>query len=339
MSVPGRCISVAAGNAGQEVAEFEGDLGYVMGRIHTSGSVPARGLAKDIEWVVVGNSKADISENELEIWYSPQDRFTVLVRPPGSSRWIGPVEPQQFIENQLLEEGCILSVYNELYHPSNGANYISLYLTPFLSEAGIVGIPAGNWTVRLHGLEVRDGKYHGWIERDDPRERGRIGDRETWSFPSFFSEASNVDNSSVSSLACGHRVLSVANLDDARRAHPHHQQPGADARQPLQAGHGRARHQRHRRQGLRRAGRPLDKDDGDEHGEPLRHRRGRADAGDGEEAAAHRRADRGHHAFAPRSPCPATASSGATAPDSVASTRMLASTRPQHINDRKDITK
>jgi subtilisin family serine protease len=215
MAVPGRCVSVAAGNAGQEVAEFDGDIGYVMGRIHTSGSVPARGLAKDIEWVVVGNSKADISENELEIWYSPQDRFAVSVRPPGSSRWIGPVEPQEFIENQLLEEGCVLSVYNELYHPSNGANYISLYLSPFFAEPAVVGIPSGNWTVRLHGREVRDGKYHGWIERDDPRERGRVGERETWSFPSFFSESSNVDNSSVSSLACGHRVLSVANLDDA----------------------------------------------------------------------------------------------------------------------------
>ena len=63
MSVPGRCISVAAGNAGQEVAAFEGDSGYVMGRIHTSGSVPASDLVKDIEWLVVGNGVADISEN------------------------------------------------------------------------------------------------------------------------------------------------------------------------------------------------------------------------------------------------------------------------------------
>jgi len=213
MSVPGRCVCVAAGNAGQEVAEFEGDMGYVMGRIHTSGSVPARGLVKDIGWVVVGNGVADISENELEIWYSPQDRFSVSVRAPGSEQWVGPVEPQQYIENRLLPEGCIVSVYNELYHPANGANYISIYLSPFFGEPGVVGIPAGDWTVRLRGEEVRDGKYHGWIERDDPRRRGRVGERETWRFPSFFSAASNVDNSSVSSLACGHRVISVANLD------------------------------------------------------------------------------------------------------------------------------
>jgi len=215
MSVPGRCISVAAGNAGQEVAAFEGDSGYVMGRIHTSGSVPASDLVKDIEWIVVGNGIADISENELELWYSPQDRFDVLVRPPNSNQWIGPITPRQFIENQQLKDGSFVSIYNELYHPANGANYISIYLSPLLSDKGIVGVPAGRWTVRLRGREVRDGRDHAWIERDDPRQLGRIGDREMWRFPSFFSESSNVDNSSVSSLACGQRVLSVANLDEA----------------------------------------------------------------------------------------------------------------------------
>jgi subtilisin family serine protease len=69
--------------------------------------------------------------------------------------------------------------------------------------------------VRLRGLEVRDGRFQGWIERDDPRRLGRVGEREAWRFPSFFSERSNVDRSSVSSLACAERVISVANLDEA----------------------------------------------------------------------------------------------------------------------------
>jgi subtilisin family serine protease len=215
MSIPGRCICVAAGNAGQEVAQFDGDSGYVMGRIHTSGQIPARDLVKDIEWIVVGNGMLDLSENELEIWYGPQDRFAVSVRPPGAEEWIGPVEPQEYIENRQLRDGTFISIYNELYHPANGANYISLYLAPFLSGAGTIGIAAGRWTVRLHGREVRDGRYHGWIERDDPHPLGRVGDKETWRFPSFFSTASNVDDSSVSSLACGNRVISVANLDEA----------------------------------------------------------------------------------------------------------------------------
>lgn len=215
MSIPGRCICVAAGNAGQEVAQFDGDSGYVMGRIHTSGQIPARDLVKDIEWIVVGNGLMDLSENELEIWYSPQDRFAVSVRPPGAEEWIGPIEPQEYIENRQLRDGTFISIYNELYHPANGANYISLYLAPFLSGAGTIGIAAGRWTVRLHGREVRDGRYHGWIERDDPHPLGRVGDKAAWRFPSFFSTASNVDDSSVSSLACGNRVISVANLDEA----------------------------------------------------------------------------------------------------------------------------
>ncbi len=215
MAVPGRSIAVAAGNAGQEVAAFKGDRGYVMGRIHTSGTVSARGLVKDIEWMVVGNGEMDLSENELEIWYSSQDRFAVEVRPPDGG-WIGPIEPRQYIENQQLADGSFLSIYNELYHPANGSNYISIYLSPFFTRRGVVGVPAGRWTVRLHGLEVRDGRYHGWIERDDPRRLGRVGDREAWRFPSFFSEGSNVDDSQVSSLACGRRVIGVANLDEAK---------------------------------------------------------------------------------------------------------------------------
>jgi hypothetical protein len=185
-----------------------------MGRIHSAGRLPARDLDTVLEWVLVGNGIVDVSENELELWYSPQDRFAVSVRPPGGN-WIGPLEPLEFIENQRLADGSFVSIYNELYHPANGANCLSVYLSPFLNPAGIVGIPAGTWTVRLHAREARDGRFHAWIERDDPRRLGRIGQREAWSFPSFFSARSNVDSSSVSSLACGHAVVGVANLDEA----------------------------------------------------------------------------------------------------------------------------
>ncbi len=216
VSIPGRAICVAAGNAGQEVAEFEGDMGYVMGRIHTSGRIPASGLITDIEWLVAGNGIADISENELEIWYSSQDRFAVWVRPPGME-WIGPVEPRFYVENKQLPDKTLVSIYNEVYNPANGSNYIAIYLTPFRHPQGIVGVRAGQWTVRLQGLEVKDGRYHGWIERDDPRRIGKIGDNKfAWRFPSFFSQKSMVDDSSVSSLGCGFRIISVANLNEAK---------------------------------------------------------------------------------------------------------------------------
>jgi subtilisin family serine protease len=76
------------------------------------------------------------------------------------------------------------------------------------------GVKAGIWTVMLHALEVRNGEFHGWIERDDPRRYGRLGTSQGWAFPSFFAKSSNVDQSSVSSLGCTRRIITVGNLDE-----------------------------------------------------------------------------------------------------------------------------
>jgi subtilisin family serine protease len=212
----GRCVCVAAGNAGQGKAENEQDMGWVMGRIHTSGQVKATGLDTDIDWTVAGRDGKDFSENELELWLSPQDRFAVSVRTPSGER-IGPIEPLEFIENRQLRDGTFVSIYNELYHATNGANYIGIYLSPNFAANPIIGVSAGTWTVRLHGQDVRDGHFDGWIERDDPHvlppQPGVVA---PLAFPSFLSERSNVDCSSISTLACGLRVVAVGNLDDVR---------------------------------------------------------------------------------------------------------------------------
>jgi subtilisin family serine protease len=215
LATRGRCVSVAAGNAGQERGESADDLGWVVGRIHSSGRIAAANLERDLEWVVVGDGIMDVSENEMEIWFSPQDRIAVSVKPPNGG-WTQPVEPREFIQNRMLPDGTMLSVYNEVYHPANGLNYISLYLSPFFSSTAVIGVASGTWTVRLHAREIRDGRFHAWIERDDPQKLGRVGDREAWAFPSFFSEGSFVDDSTVSSLGCANRVITVANLDEAK---------------------------------------------------------------------------------------------------------------------------
>lgn len=217
LTLPGRCISIAAGNAGQEKGLSVDDYGYTMGRIHTAGKIEATGLSKDIFWTIpesVFDAKVgDISENEMEIWYQPQDRISVKLKPPGMP-WIGPVKPGQFVENKQLADGSFISIYNDSYHFSNGHNYIGIYLSPNLKHKGkIVPITAGEWQVRLIGEEIRHGEFDGWIERDDPRPLGNAGELQLWNFPSFFAEQSNVDNSSISSLACAHNVIAVANCD------------------------------------------------------------------------------------------------------------------------------
>jgi subtilisin family serine protease len=216
LATPGRAVCVAAGNAGQESAEREDDFGWVMGRIHTSGKVPSKGLEVDLDWTVIGNGIADVSENELELWYSPQDRISVLLQPPDSQEWFE-VKPGEFIENHRLASGTRISAYNEVYHPVSGANYIAVYLTPNLKQGAFVGVQAGVWRVRLRGDDIRDGSFHGWIERDDPNEIGRQGGMRLFRFPSFFSARTNVDSHSINSLACAHRVIGVANIDDLRQ--------------------------------------------------------------------------------------------------------------------------
>ncbi|QKS63015.1 S8 family serine peptidase [Cupriavidus gilardii] len=212
LATPGRAISIAAGNAGQERPTDEDRFGWIMGRIHTSGKIAAKGLTVELEWIVVGDGIADLSENELEIWYGAQDRLTVSVQPPGSADWYE-VAPKQYIENRRLPDGTVLSVYNELYHPSNGDNYIGVYLSPFLDARAYTPITAGVWKVRLHGDEIRDGSFHAWIERDDPTELQRRRELAAYRFPSFFAEATNVDSHSINSLACAHWVIGVANAD------------------------------------------------------------------------------------------------------------------------------
>jgi subtilisin family serine protease len=220
LSTPGRSVAVAAGNAGRLAPLTRGDMGFLEGRIHTSGRLSAAGLSRNIEWVVVGNGKGDLSENELEIWYGMQDRFAFEIKPPSSDRWIGPVEPGAYIENRVLESGTVLSVFNQLYSPSNGNNQISCFLSPFFSRDGVVGVEAGVWMLRLHGRDVRDGSFHAWIERDDPRRFRRVGVESGWAFPSFFSRATAVDTHTVNSLASGDAVIAVANLDsDVERIH------------------------------------------------------------------------------------------------------------------------
>ncbi len=216
LSSPGRAISVAAGNAGQEKATSPDDIGFIMGRIHASGRIAATGLAVDLEWTVVGNGFEDMSENELEIWYGAQDRLTVMLKPPGSADWIT-VNPCEYVENRRLHSGTFVSVYNELYHPTNGANYAAIYLSPNLDRANLRGVAAGVWTVRLIGQEIRDGRFDCWIERDDPIDVGSYRGVRLVRFPSFFTERSNVDSHSISSLACGQRVIAVANLDEPKQ--------------------------------------------------------------------------------------------------------------------------
>jgi len=211
MFEPGRAICVAAGNSGQDQPQFDGDLGFWSGRVHASGKIPAASLRRDLEWTVVGNGLEDISENQVNIWFGAEDEFLVELFAPNGER-IGPVAPGEQIENQMLADRTMVSIYNRLSDPKNGDNCISVFLSPFMGRP-VIGITAGSWKVRLTGKVIRSGAFNAWIERDDPGQ-GNAGGR--WRLPSFFGNTTYVDNSTLSSLACGPRVTGVTNYDQAR---------------------------------------------------------------------------------------------------------------------------
>jgi carboxypeptidase C (cathepsin A)/V8-like Glu-specific endopeptidase/GH25 family lysozyme M1 (1,4-beta-N-acetylmuramidase)/subtilisin family serine protease len=138
-SAPGRAVCMSAGN-------------YFDKRIHASGQLrPTQ--ERTIVWEILENKPTN---NQLEFWYSWQDKFEVTVRSPDGSiaARAGIGERSKFI----VDGKEVGNVYHRGQEPNNLDNHITIYL---YKEA-----PAGEWEVTLIGTDVIDGRYHAWIERD-----------------------------------------------------------------------------------------------------------------------------------------------------------------------------
>lgn len=136
---PGRAVCLSAGN-------------YFDKRIHASGQLrPTQ--ERTLIWELIEGKPTN---NQLEFWYSWQDKFEVTVRSPDGSitarAAIG--ERSKFVVGGK-EVG---NVYHRGQEPNNLDNHITIYL---YQEA-----PTGEWEVTLIGTDVIDGRYHAWVERD-----------------------------------------------------------------------------------------------------------------------------------------------------------------------------
>lgn len=172
---PNRAAVIAAGNA------------YDDG-IHATGKVAQDGFT-DIQWNL---KQPDISDDELELWYKAGDRFRLeLIAPNGTS-----VASLDLGENGRLKNDrgeTMMFIAHRKQDPNNGDNVISLF------HASRASTPDGSWTVRLHGVQVTDGNFHAWIERDD------FGQTQF---------APPLDNShTIGSLSCGQKTIVVGSYD------------------------------------------------------------------------------------------------------------------------------
>lgn len=171
---PNRAVVVAAGNSFGEA-------------IHAMGSVPAGGKV-EIRWQI---PPFDWTSNELELWYSGGDRFAVDVIDPGG-KVVAHVNPGETWEKPDANSG-LLTVVNRLRDPNNGENTVNAFFER--------GVRDGIWTLRICGDEVRDGRFHAWIERDE-RGQSHFVDSKDGSYQVS-------DEYTLSSIACGQQTIVV----------------------------------------------------------------------------------------------------------------------------------
>lgn len=125
---------------------------YYDRNIHTSGRIRP-GETMSFDWVI---REGDKTPNQLEIWYSGKDVLDVEVTSPsgGISKRVA-LGKRENIES----EGTLLGrIYHRKQEPNNHDNHLVVYLYPQAE--------AGQWKISLIALDVLDGRFNAWIERD-----------------------------------------------------------------------------------------------------------------------------------------------------------------------------
>lgn len=138
---PNRAVVIAASNS-----QVDG--------IHTSGQVPATGLAEDLVWRV-----RDLVGGEAEVWFPGAKRLELSLIGPDGTVVLDALQPGDTAE--IADEQGKLAVFasSRLTEPNNGDNVLGIYLAP--------GLPGGDWTIRLRSLGGDTVDYHAWVERLD----------------------------------------------------------------------------------------------------------------------------------------------------------------------------
>jgi subtilisin family serine protease len=167
---------------------------YFQADLHSTGVV-RQGEQAELHWQVAPSNN-EIAE--MEIWYPGADVFAMeLLDPTGLSLGRVPLGEDQVVRD---EDHIIASIYHRHHDPNNGDNQIDVFLWP---DAAL-----GIWTAKLEGVVVSDGRYHAWIERDDP------------TFQSRFVAGSASPFSSTGTIVNGYRTIGVGAYDGRNPSTP-----------------------------------------------------------------------------------------------------------------------
>ncbi len=137
-AAPSRAIVVAASNS------------YELG-IHASGVIEPNGYF-DLSF--------KFAEGQcliLDLWYRSKDQFAAEIFSPAGQSF-GQVELGTSRSWPDPKAELSMKLVHIARHEDNRDNRIQCFLS--------TSSPAGVWTLRLHGIEVQDGRFHAWIEGD-----------------------------------------------------------------------------------------------------------------------------------------------------------------------------
>jgi phosphatidylserine/phosphatidylglycerophosphate/cardiolipin synthase-like enzyme/subtilisin family serine protease len=125
---------------------------YFARPIHASGHLRP-GATAALDWTT---DAADVTPNELEIWYPGVDVLGVqLTGPTGALVAAAPLREHAPVVVGRQEVGHL---YHRSHEPNNGRNHVNVFL--------YANAPPGNWRLSLFGDDVADGRWHAWVERD-----------------------------------------------------------------------------------------------------------------------------------------------------------------------------
>jgi len=170
-----RAIVISAGNS------FER-------RIHTCGKIEPDQPTK-LEWEIGFNDRSD---NELEIWYKENDELEVEVITP-SNQSLGRIPLGQSKSANSNGETVVLIAHRK-DDPNNHDNQIDIFVSKNFGY--------GKWSIILHPVNINNGTYYSWIERDPAR-----GGQSTFSF--------NTSKSchTLGSISTGKLTIAVGSYD------------------------------------------------------------------------------------------------------------------------------
>jgi len=175
---PGRALVKSAGN-------LHTGHGHAAGRL-------VNGQTRRLTWSVAND---DTTQNEIEIWYSSRDRLRVrLTSPTGrATPW---VHAGEHFDQPADANNPNITIEAERFTSRNGDALTYIEVDPPKAAS----VPPGNWVIEIEAIEIQDGTFDAWIERDDKR-------------PSQFMGSDFDPQKTLSPPGTGQRTITVANYN------------------------------------------------------------------------------------------------------------------------------